>query len=58
MGLKSHDYHVIVQCLLGPGIRSFANKDIATIIIEMCNFFQQICARTLHKNDIEKARRT
>ena len=43
-GLKSHDCHVIIQRLLAFEICSFLNKEIGSKIIELCTFFQQICA--------------
>lgn len=54
-GLKSHDCHVIMQRLLPVGVRAYLRKDIADTIIEVCNFFQQICSRTLNVSDLEKA---
>ena len=54
-GLKSHDCHVLMQRLLPVGIRPFLNRQISATIIELCNFFQQICSRTLRVEDIEKA---
>ena len=53
-GLKSHDCHVLLQRLLPAGIRSLLKKEIRETIIELCNFFQQICAKTLNVKDLEK----
>ncbi|PON87898.1 hypothetical protein TorRG33x02_162770 [Trema orientale] len=33
----------------------FVNRDISITIIELCNFFQLICARTLNMKDFEKS---
>ena len=53
-GLKSHDCYVLMQQLLPAGIRPFFNRQISSTIIELCNFFQQICARSLRVEDMEK----
>ena len=44
-----------MQRLLPVGIRPFLNYQILATIIELCNFVQQICSRTLRVEDIEKA---
>ncbi|XP_073133332.1 uncharacterized protein [Henckelia pumila] len=53
LGLKSHDCHVLLQRLLPAGIRPYLNKEVRETIIELCNFFQQICAKTLNVSDLE-----
>ncbi|KAL5581895.1 hypothetical protein UlMin_014337 [Ulmus minor] len=55
VGLKSHDCHVIMQRLLPVGCRSLVNKTISSTIIEMCTFFNQLCARTVNVTDMVKA---
>ena len=45
-----------MQRLLAPGIRAFTNKEISSTIIELYNFFQQICARSLSKKNLEKSK--
>ena len=54
--LKSHDCHVLIQCLLPAGLCPFLIRDISSTIIEICNFFQQMCSRTLIVEDMEKAK--
>ncbi|XP_026384531.1 uncharacterized protein LOC113280095 [Papaver somniferum] len=46
-GLKSHDCHVLLQRLLPVGIRPYLKKDLCTPLIELCNFFHDLCAKTL-----------
>ena len=53
-GLKTHDCHVLFQKLLPVAIRPYLNKDVCTTIIELCSFFQQLCAKTLYMKDLEK----
>jgi hypothetical protein len=53
LGMKSHDCHIFLQCLLPIAIREKLTPEIETILIEMGNFFKQLCARIL-KVDILK----
>ena len=53
-GLKSHDCHVLFQRLLPVGIRPYLKKEVRETIIELCNFFKQICSKTLNVHDLEK----
>ncbi|KAM6571366.1 hypothetical protein CsatA_015446 [Cannabis sativa] len=55
IGLKSHDCHVIMQRLLSVGVRKFLPNAISTTIFELCNFFRQICSRTINVKDMEVA---
>ena len=54
-GLKSHDCHIIIQRLLGHGLRKFLPKEISDTIGELCNFFRIITSRTLRVNDLKAA---
>lgn len=54
VGLKSHDCHVLLQRIFPIGIRKFLRKDICETIDELGNFFQQLCCKTLRRNDLEK----
>ncbi|GJT58387.1 zinc finger, PHD-type containing protein [Tanacetum coccineum] len=54
-GLKSHDYHIMMQCLLPYGLQQYLPSSVATPIIELCSFFKQICSRTLMEDDMVKA---
>nr|XP_009594076.1 uncharacterized protein LOC104090561 isoform X2 [Nicotiana tomentosiformis] len=53
-GLKSHDYHVLLQRLLPIAIHGFVNKDVSSALIELGDFFQKICCKTLRKDDLEQ----
>ncbi|XP_073152210.1 uncharacterized protein [Henckelia pumila] len=53
LGFKSHDCHVLLQRLLPARIRPFLKKEVRETIIELCNFFQQICAKTLNVSDLK-----
>ena len=44
-----------MQRLLPIGCRSLVNKTISSTIIELCTFFNQLCARTVNVTDMVKA---
>jgi hypothetical protein len=46
-GMKSHDFHVILQRLLPIAIRGYFSTEIHTPLIELCFFFKELCSRTL-----------
>jgi hypothetical protein len=52
-GMKSHNCHVFLQRLLPIAIREKLTPEIETTVIEMGNFFKQLCSRTL-KVDVLK----
>ncbi|XP_008226957.1 PREDICTED: uncharacterized protein LOC103326503 [Prunus mume] len=53
-GLKSHDFHVLMQHVLPLGIRKHLKKQICEPLVELSSFFQQICAKTLTVTDLDK----
>lgn len=53
-GLKSHNCHVLLQQLLPIGIRPYLREDVCTVLVELSNFFKQICAKTLCVSDLKK----
>ncbi|GKC97446.1 hypothetical protein Tco_1167721, partial [Tanacetum coccineum] len=55
MGLKSHDYHIMMQRLLPYGLQQYLPDEVAKPIIELCSFFKQICSATLMEDDMLKA---
>nr|GEX51750.1 hypothetical protein [Tanacetum cinerariifolium] len=54
-GLKSHDCHIMMQCLLPYGLQNYLPDKIAKPIIELCSLFKQICSTTLMEDDMLKA---
>ena len=46
-GLKSHNCHVMRQWVLLVRMRGFLHKDIYVLLVELGNFFMQICSKTL-----------
>ena len=53
-GLKSHDCHVLIQRILPIGMRGYVDKEISKTLFELGSFFQDLCSRTLHRNELEK----
>ena len=53
LGLKSHHCYVLLQRLLPIGIRAFLRKDVCTVLVELCKFFQDLCAKTLNVSDLD-----
>lgn len=53
-GLEAYDCHVILQRLLPIAAHPYLRKDITTTLAELSNFFQQICAKTLRVQDLDK----
>ncbi|XP_077247212.1 uncharacterized protein LOC143886926 [Tasmannia lanceolata] len=53
-GLKSHDCHVLMQQLLPLAIRSSLPKNVSSVLIELCNFFKELCSKVLNVGDLLK----
>ncbi|XP_077232128.1 uncharacterized protein LOC143891598 [Tasmannia lanceolata] len=53
-GLKSHDCHVLMQQLLPLVIRSSLPKNVSSVLIELCNFFKELCSKVLNVGDLLK----
>ena len=51
VGMKSHDYHVLMQQLLPVAIRGIMKDEVRTTITKLCIFFNAICNKVI---DIEK----
>ncbi|KAG9450357.1 hypothetical protein H6P81_010322 [Aristolochia fimbriata] len=53
VGLKNHDCHVLMQQLLPLALRTTVAKPVATVLIEYCNFFKELCSKTVELNRLE-----
>src|SRR3954463_6099152 len=54
-GLKSHDYHVLMQQLLPVAIHNVGlPKQMIDPIIELCDFFRRLCSKSNRTSDFEK----
>nr|GFA60981.1 hypothetical protein [Tanacetum cinerariifolium] len=54
-GMKSHDCHIMMQCLLPYGLQQYLPDKIGKPIIELCSLFKQICSATLMEDDMLKS---
>ena len=52
-GLKSHDNHIIMQQLLPLAVRKSLPTNVARSLIELCNFYRQLCSKTMTFKDYE-----
>lgn len=57
IGLKSHDYHILMQRLLPVRVSACLPTNVSTSIIDLCTLFQKICARSLDEKDMDKAKK-
>ena len=53
-GLKTHDYHVILQKLLPLVVRDILPQDVAIPLIQLSRFFSSLCSKEPVESDLEK----
>ncbi|XP_020250805.1 uncharacterized protein LOC109828187 [Asparagus officinalis] len=53
-GLKSHDHHVIMEHLLPLSLRASLPESVGLVINELCNFFRELCAKTIEDKELGK----
>ena len=46
-GLKSHDYHILLQQLLPVCLRNTADKEVLAVIIRLSRLFHRICSKVV-----------
>lgn len=51
-GLKSHDFHVLVQQLLPVALRGFLPKGTRKAILRLCAFFNKLCQCVIDREKI------
>ncbi|MHC6132232.1 DUF4218 domain-containing protein, partial [Serratia marcescens] len=54
MGMKSHDCHIFMECLLPVAFRELLPPVVSTAITELSMFFRDICSSKLKVGDLEK----
>ncbi|XP_020257510.1 uncharacterized protein LOC109834036 isoform X2 [Asparagus officinalis] len=54
LGLKTHDYHVLLHQLLPVAIRNNMDKEASKIIIEYCGFFRKLCSKVIDVDEFKK----
>ena len=52
-GLKSHDSHILMQQLIPLAIRKSLPKNVVQPLIELCNFFRQLCSKENRAANLE-----
>ncbi|XP_038706800.1 uncharacterized protein LOC120002208 isoform X2 [Tripterygium wilfordii] len=52
-GLKSHDSHILMQQLIPLAIRKTLPKNVVEPLIELSNFFRQLCSKMNSTVDLE-----
>jgi hypothetical protein len=55
-GLKSHDNHILLQQLIPLCIRSSLPENVVRALIDLGNFFKQLCSMNNCAADLEEAR--
>jgi hypothetical protein len=53
-GLKSHDYHIIMERLLPVMFCGFVHDDVWKVLAELSYFYRQLCAKEIKKEMMEK----
>ena len=53
-GMKSHDSHVLMEQLLPLAIRNVLPDNVTAVLIELCSFFRQLCAKSLSLSDLDR----
>jgi len=52
-GLKSHDYHVLMQHLLPVALRGNVDDKVVSVLIELSTIFRVLCGKTLHVHELD-----
>jgi hypothetical protein len=53
-GLKSHDYHIIMERLLPVMLRGYLDYDIWEGLDELSYFYRHLCTKEIRKDMMEK----
>ncbi|XP_028801682.1 uncharacterized protein LOC114756892 [Neltuma alba] len=54
VGMKSHDYHVLMQQLLPVVIRGIMKDDVRNTITKLCIFFNAICSKVIDTEKLDE----
>ena len=52
-GLKSHDYHVLLQQFLPMAVKYTLPQEVATVLAELSSFLRQLCAKVLDRAELD-----
>lgn len=53
-GMKSHDYHILMQGLLSVAVRRSLPPHVVKVVKEICLVFKGVCAKVLDVPELEK----
>lgn len=53
-GLKSHDYHIMMERLIPVMLRGYINEEVWKAIAELSYFYRQLCAKEILKEMMQK----
>jgi hypothetical protein len=48
-GLKSHDYHIIIERLINVMLCGYLDDDIWEVLAELSYFYRQLCEKEIKK---------
>ena len=54
IGLKSHDYHIIMERLMPVMFRGYFKDELWSIFAELSYFYREVCAKTVSKRLMQK----
>ena len=54
VGMKSHDYHVLMQQFLPIAIRGIMQDDVRMTITRLCMFFNAICSKVIDTEKLDE----
>jgi len=57
IGLKSHDYHIMMEKLLPVMFHGYLHADLWRMLAELSYFYRQLCAKEISKNLMRKSGR-
>ncbi|KAK0608417.1 hypothetical protein LWI29_030375 [Acer saccharum] len=52
--MKTHDCHVFLERLLPLIVRDFLPRHVVDALTELSNFFRELCAKVLNKDDLDR----
>jgi hypothetical protein len=48
-GVKSHDYHILMERHIPVMFRGYLNDDVWKVLAELSHFYTQLCAKEINK---------
>ena len=56
--MKTHYCHVILQRIISAGLRGLVRPDLYEAIVELGNFFRELCSRNLSVHVVERLKQS